>query len=158
MVFQINKFDSCLVTGFTDIDISFDIGRGFFSEKRSFVSEQDANNYIRGCAKDALVLRLEKFINKVRNLANYDNGYYHTIAKDEALEWWRSTLPKLVKRDLPEVSKNILHFKAKLYRILPGEKHPYYKSLHNDALEIAAFARSNQEFKLTNLQLPTVAA
>lgn len=154
MIYQVNKFESCNVTGFTDIDVSWNSGLGDETESKSFTSENDALHYIADSAKDALLFRLEKFTRSIQNLSNHDTGYYHSIAKDESLIWWLNTLPKLIRRDLPAICKNITHFKSRLYQILPGEKHPHYKALHNEAVEIAAFSKSNQEFKITNLLVP----
>lgn len=158
MIYQINNFDACQLTGFTDIEVSYNYGKGITTEKRSFTSEGNAIAYIRSEIKESIFSRYQDYIRSAKNLYDGGNGVHHTIGKDKAFKKLYSTINKLWDCDIEAMCKNIAHLRNELYQILPGEKHPYYNGLHNEALEICAFAKSNKEFRVENLMIMEVAA
>lgn len=154
MIFQVNQFESCPVTSFTDIDISWNVGKGDKNERRSFSSPGNAKGYIISCARDALLIRTEKYVKALKNLSGYDTGYYHTIRKDQQLKELWSLLVEINKMMLVDVANQVYDARDKFYGILPGEKHPYYKALREDIIEIVAFAKGNRDFNYeANLKL-----
>ena len=154
MIFQVNHFESCPVTGFTDIDISWNVGKGDRNERRSFASTGNARAYIISCARDALLIRTEKYVKAVKNLSGYDTGYYHTIRKDEQMKELWTLVVALNKMMFVDIANNVYDVRDKLYGILPGEKHPYYKALREDIIDIVSFAKGNRDFNYDiNLKL-----
>lgn len=150
MIFQVNKFECCSVTGDTDIEVSWNVGKGEASAKLFDIQRHQAVNYCFSSARDAILLRLENYIKSVRNLAGHDTGYYHTEGKAEAIKYLWRKLPELNDKDFSAICKNIVHLKNRIYSILPGESHPYYKGMQFTASEIIDFANQNCEASLEN--------
>ncbi len=146
MIFAVNKFEACHVTGFTDIDISWNLGKGERSEKRAFTNSKNARAYIISCARDAILFRTEKYVKALKNLSGYDTGYYHTIRKDEQLKELSKLLIEITQMMLADISNKIYDAREMFYGILPGEKHPYYKALREDIVDIVTFAKGNRDF------------
>lgn len=158
MIYEVEKFESCPVIGSTDILVSWDIGKGIHTEKRFFHNEANAFHYILGEIKEAIFSRYRDYIKRCRNLYEGGNGVYHTIAKDQAFDFFRKTLNDLWEKDLHAMLRNIEALRDKLHQILPGEKHSYYPKLHDEVIEICAFAKAFKSFDIDKLTEKEVAA
>lgn len=158
MIFQVVTYEVCQVTAFTDVEMTWNVGKGIERERRPFLSENIAREYIISMARDAILIRLEIFIKSVRNLAGHDTGYYHTEKKAEDIKYLWSKLPELNTKDFKPICQNIAYLKDKLFGILPGATHPYYKGMQSTAGDIIEFAKSNCEAKFENFINHLIAA
>lgn len=149
MVLQINKFETCEVSGSTDLTLTWDVGKGPETETHTFTSPGKAQDYVFQTAKDAVCVKLEGFLRAIARQSAIGVEYWHTEGKEQAYKWLWRMMPELVVKDLESVCKNILHFKDKLWQIMPGEKHRSYKWLKDDLESILDFARRNQEFSIS---------
>jgi hypothetical protein len=142
MIFQIDQFESCALQGITDIKITYNSGLGITIDEQQLSSEEKAFYYCQSTAKAALTWRLERYLQKIRRIKAHGVEYWHTPGKEESFAWLWKVLPQLIEKELPEICKNIIYFKDRLWQIMPGEKHRCYKKLKQEVVLIIAFARN----------------
>lgn len=153
MIFQVDYFRVNPVTGITEIDMTWNSGKGVFSVSSSFDDEQQARNYIIDSARSAILFRFERYVNAVKNMSDYDTTYYHTAGKTESIKTLWRIIPGMIPMEFDRVCKNINHHRDKLTGILPGEKHLRYKMLYKDAMEILEFAKANCDPVIENFMI-----
>lgn len=151
MIVQLNNFDACYVTNVFTIDVTAKYGDELISESHTFEEESKALIWLRQLCKDALCIRLERYIKLIQKHSNQGVEYWHTENKAENLKWLWKVMPELVMKPLEDVSKNILFFKDKLWQVMPGEHHRDYRNLKAEVESIIAFAKMNTEFNYNNL-------
>ena len=147
MIFQVISYDVCAVTGNTDVTMTWDAGLGHDIENRFFVTEAMAIDYIFSMSRDAILLRLERFLKNVKQITT----------KPEEVEFLWSKLYELNKKDFKAICLNINYLKDRIYSTIPGEKFNTETALHRDANEILTFAKSNCEARFENFINPKAA-
>ncbi len=150
MLFEINKYDKCEVSGLVDICITCNDGAKIEPFNREFTKELDAYKYIYSTAKSVLCQRLQNYLVAINKISGLGVEYWHTQAKEESRKWLWKILPELFDKELDDICKNILHFKDRLWQVMPGEKHRAYSKLRDDVTDIIMFAKQNTTFKITN--------
>ncbi len=148
MIFQVNTYEVCAVTGNTDATMTWDAGHGQASESKFCVTESQAIDYIFSMAREAILLRLERFLKKVKDITN---------SPDEVEFLW-SKLTDLNTKDFKPICLNINFLKDRIYALIPGQKTDIETELHRDANDIIDFAKSNCEAKFENFINHLIAA
>ena len=151
MIVQVNNFDSCYVTSVFTLDVTAKFGDGFIHESQTFDEEGKAMNWLKQYCKDALCLRLERYIKRIQKHSSLGVEYWHTPSKDESLKWLWKVMPELVLKPFEDVCKNILFFKDRLWQVMPGEQHRDYRNLKEELESILRFAKINTDFNVNNL-------
>ena len=158
MLFEINKYEKCEVSSLVDITLTWNDGIDCDTYSRTFTSERAAFWYVNSTAKSVACARLQHFLVAINKISGLGVEYWHTPAKEKSRKWLWNILPELFEKDLDDICKNILHFKDRLWQIMPGEQHRAYRALKKDVEEILDFARRNQQFSISKNLVKTEAA
>ena len=148
MIFRVDKFESCQVTGITDFELTWNAGRGEYSEKLFDIQIAQAVDYIFSMAREAILIRLELFLKKVLPI---------TYRADDAAFLW-GKLAELNAKDFKPICQNINFLKDRIYALIPGKKTDIETALHRDAQDIIDFAKTNCEAKFENFINHLIAA
>jgi len=142
MIFTVDIFDVCPVTGSTVYTLQWFLNKGepIQYESDSCHSEAKARNYIISMARDAILIRLEQFLKSVKKIS-VNNFYYSSTDKAQTVTYLWNSLYDLNQKEFKQICQDISSMKDKVYSVLPPEKHSERKALLSDISEIIGFAR-----------------
>lgn len=151
MIYVIEKFETCPVSGITDIQYSYDMGYG---KKRRTESYRDRDSGYYGVLlhmKEALYRRWLNYFNRCQTLYFGGYGVTQTINRDRVFAFFADNLKKLWEKEFTVMCMNIEALRDQLHTILPAKSHPEYIALHNEAIELVVFAKQYKSFTIDNL-------
>lgn len=131
----------CPVSGITDIYLIYDTGNSIQSDKRSFRSREDAEEYIRSSKHSYILLMIEKYINKQHQQFS-EFKTYNTPNKRHSLQICLTHLFSFHALSLHPLCKSILNIEADLYNLLPGPKSYSYDQSREQLTDILLFCKS----------------
>ena len=142
--FDVTSFKVDQVTGFTDVEIVFDIGSGEKSEKRCYQKEDSARAFISSIKRDYILVMFSNFVNHSRIL--YEVGsrsFYRTPQKTDSLNRCVNANVFFTEHESPlqEICKYILRLEEDLRRILPASGNNSYSSSEERILNMIIFCK-----------------
>lgn len=122
-------------------DIKYDTGRDKQEYKKAFPDQESANNYVDREQKDALQIRIERYVRNINRLSVIDSKYVNGENKRRSLYKCQKLMNSYDpdRKSLARMYREIISFERDLKNILPPSTHRYYEKLKGDLYEILLF-------------------
>ncbi len=155
---EVTSFKVDQITGFTDLEVIFDIGTGEISERRFYQKADSARHFIAEIKRDYILVMFANFVNHSRILYEVGSrGFYKTRERSASLN--RCVAANVFFTDheclLVEICKYILRIEEDLRRILPAPNNNSYSSSEQKLLNMIVF--SKKELKVPVLSIKSLA-
>ena len=138
-MYKVNAFKVCQITGFVDVNSSYDISGNNYQDNKSFTCVDNANRYINSAKRTWLLLALEKFI--IHKKFIIEGNQDKNPTKLEALKKSIQSLELLHKLDLQIICKQILLGEKYFRAILPVPSNPSREAAEKILDDIISFCK-----------------
>ena len=140
--FEVTSFKVDQVTGFTDLEIVFDIGTGEKSEKRWYQKEDSARAFIAEIKRDYILVMFSRYVNHSLILFETgDRAFYKTPERLASLDRCKNANTYFQNLILGEICKYILRIEEDLRRILPSPNNNSRSSSEDRLINMIVFSK-----------------
>ena len=139
---EVTSFKVDQITGFTDLEVVFDIGTGEKSERRSYQKEDSAREFIAHIKRDYILVMFSNFVN--HSLILYETGnraFYKTPERLASLDRCKNANVYFQDLVMQEICKYILRIEEDLRRILPSPNNVSYSSSEERLMNMIVFSK-----------------
>jgi len=147
-MFNITSYKVDQITGFTDIEIKFNIGAEDKVERRSYMKEDSARQFIIEFQRDYILIMFEKYVYHAIVLFEVGHrDFYRTQEKTQSLDKCKRANDYFNPHDqsqkipLKDICKYILRIEEDLRRILPSPNNNSYSSSEQRLLDMIVFSK-----------------
>jgi hypothetical protein len=148
--FNVKSFKVYPQTGFADVTICWDLGKGESEESRSYQKEDAARSFIQEMKLSYIRALFSNFVNHSRIL--YETGnrdFYKTEERVQSLDKCMRANVFFNSTGLSDICKYILRIEADLQRILPSPNNVSRASSEDRLLTMIVFCKKEVNHQTT---------